>query len=43
MTREDREGPFEPGVAFTGSEAAAGRVAEGSGRRGRAAAVAGIP
>ena len=25
MTREDREGPFEPGVAFTGSEAAVGR------------------
>ena len=38
MTREDREGPFEPGVAFTGREAAAGRVAEGPGRRGRAAA-----
>ena len=33
MTREDREGPSEPGVAFTGSEAASGRRAGEQGRR----------
>jgi len=33
MTREDREGPSEPGVAFTVSEAAAGRSAGEQGRR----------
>jgi len=55
MTRENREGPSEPGVAFTGSEAASGRMQRGgagpppiASPRGQAAVagpppVAGIP